>query len=254
MIWGYQGSSFRHEEFVCPLRSSYYTTDIRKSVFLKFTTGPNALVIYHSPQLVPQHPQPHLSSPLALVSSHRSLPALLKKPYSFRMDVGLARREMRIGQKESKIISIAPRAKFSQREAEGKSVVNLTVNDIAELFVMRQSDAAKYLGISLTSLKSSCRMLGLARWPYSRKRKQISELCLTSDGKRHGVNQHAILSETESSEEDTESDYTMNALANSSGETNVPAQNLNRSSASFNYLKDDQEALFLEALQHVVEK
>ncbi|EKX49643.1 hypothetical protein GUITHDRAFT_104604 [Guillardia theta CCMP2712] len=33
---------------------------------------------------------------------------------------------------------------------------------------MRQEDAAYSLGMSLTSLKTCCRKLGLARWPYAR--------------------------------------------------------------------------------------
>ncbi|EKX49105.1 hypothetical protein GUITHDRAFT_105187 [Guillardia theta CCMP2712] len=37
---------------------------------------------------------------------------------------------------------------------------------------MRQEDAAKFLGISLTSLKKACRMLGIQRWPYARLRNE----------------------------------------------------------------------------------
>lgn len=40
----------------------------------------------------------------------------------------------------------------------------------ASLFAMPQPDAARKLGICLTSFKRACRKLGLIRWPYSRKK------------------------------------------------------------------------------------
>ncbi|EKX30977.1 hypothetical protein GUITHDRAFT_122818 [Guillardia theta CCMP2712] len=41
---------------------------------------------------------------------------------------------------------------------------------IRSLFYLKQEDAAVQLGISLTSLKTACRKLGISRWPYSRTR------------------------------------------------------------------------------------
>eukprot|EP00960_Hanusia_phi_P051175 760644-Hanusia_phi.AAC.2 len=46
--------------------------------------------------------------------------------------------------------------------------VDLTLTTLDTFFDYRQQDAARLLGISLTSLKSACRQLGLKRWPYSR--------------------------------------------------------------------------------------
>ncbi|EKX48542.1 hypothetical protein GUITHDRAFT_105684 [Guillardia theta CCMP2712] len=50
--------------------------------------------------------------------------------------------------------------------------VELTVNALEQFYHMRQEDAAAILGVSLSSLKSSCRRLGISRWPYSRKRNE----------------------------------------------------------------------------------
>mmetsp|Transcript_20230 Transcript_20230/g.46013 ORF Transcript_20230/g.46013 Transcript_20230/m.46013 type:complete len:177 (-) Transcript_20230:129-659(-) len=46
--------------------------------------------------------------------------------------------------------------------------VDLDLPTIEGMFHMRQEDAAASLGISLSSLKSACRRLGVRRWPYSR--------------------------------------------------------------------------------------
>ncbi|EKX41214.1 hypothetical protein GUITHDRAFT_153887 [Guillardia theta CCMP2712] len=46
--------------------------------------------------------------------------------------------------------------------------INLKLKDISKFFHLRQSEAAKQLGISLTSLKSSCRRFGILRWPSAR--------------------------------------------------------------------------------------
>ncbi|EKX35693.1 hypothetical protein GUITHDRAFT_118183 [Guillardia theta CCMP2712] len=59
-----------------------------------------------------------------------------------------------------------------KRAGEGASAydVQLDLTIIEPLFHMRQKDAAKFLGISLTTLKRSCRLLGVQRWPYAELR------------------------------------------------------------------------------------
>ncbi|EKX36823.1 hypothetical protein GUITHDRAFT_116989 [Guillardia theta CCMP2712] len=41
---------------------------------------------------------------------------------------------------------------------------------IESLFHLRQTEAAAYLGISLTAMKAACRRVGISKWPYSRIR------------------------------------------------------------------------------------
>ena len=60
------------------------------------------------------------------------------------------------------------------KERMGGAVV-LSPASLSKLFHMRQLDAAKHLGISLTSLKSACRRIGLDRWPYERTYERMSE-------------------------------------------------------------------------------
>ncbi|EKX48541.1 hypothetical protein GUITHDRAFT_105683 [Guillardia theta CCMP2712] len=48
--------------------------------------------------------------------------------------------------------------------------VQLQESVLRPLFGIRQEDAAQYLGVSLSSLKSACRRLGIKRWPYTRSR------------------------------------------------------------------------------------
>eukprot|EP00960_Hanusia_phi_P048253 758837-Hanusia_phi.AAC.2 len=43
--------------------------------------------------------------------------------------------------------------------------IRISLNMLEPLFNLKQEDAAKQLGISLTSLKSACRKLGILRWP-----------------------------------------------------------------------------------------
>eukprot|EP00960_Hanusia_phi_P045379 757200-Hanusia_phi.AAC.2 len=44
--------------------------------------------------------------------------------------------------------------------------LELSLDSISPYFHMKQVEAAKRLGISSTSLKTACRKLGIARWPY----------------------------------------------------------------------------------------
>ena len=46
--------------------------------------------------------------------------------------------------------------------------VELDLEAVRSKFDLRLSDAAKALGISITSLKQACRKLGVARWPRRR--------------------------------------------------------------------------------------
>ncbi|EKX42492.1 hypothetical protein GUITHDRAFT_111464 [Guillardia theta CCMP2712] len=57
------------------------------------------------------------------------------------------------------------------RHADGSITVRkvqLNESNLRPLFDIRQEDAAQLLGVSLSSLKSACRRLGINRWPYTR--------------------------------------------------------------------------------------
>eukprot|EP00960_Hanusia_phi_P048939 759268-Hanusia_phi.AAC.1 len=62
------------------------------------------------------------------------------------------------------------RSRNEQSSIAKKESLSLVREDIVRLFDMRQTDAAKMLGISLTALKCVCRKLGIMKWPYSRFR------------------------------------------------------------------------------------
>ncbi|EKX36755.1 hypothetical protein GUITHDRAFT_117053 [Guillardia theta CCMP2712] len=62
----------------------------------------------------------------------------------------------------SVLIQARPRASDQRR------YIRLDLLTISSLFHLRQLEAARILGISLTSLKSACRRLGVERWPYTR--------------------------------------------------------------------------------------
>ncbi|EKX48071.1 hypothetical protein GUITHDRAFT_151919 [Guillardia theta CCMP2712] len=70
---------------------------------------------------------------------------------------------------------LAPRlAHVFPRKKRGESRrfqdhVSISLEDIMQLSHLRQADAARTMGISLTAFKSACRQLGLTRWPYSRQ-------------------------------------------------------------------------------------
>jgi len=54
------------------------------------------------------------------------------------------------------------------RRKAGASVV-LRKQEICKLFAQSQGEAAKQLGISITTLKKVCRKMGIVRWPFSRR-------------------------------------------------------------------------------------
>ena len=56
------------------------------------------------------------------------------------------------------------------RHSRQRQTVRLDWAELSQLFHLKQTEAADYLGISLTSLKSASRKLGLERWPYLRDR------------------------------------------------------------------------------------
>ncbi|EKX42781.1 hypothetical protein GUITHDRAFT_111150 [Guillardia theta CCMP2712] len=62
-------------------------------------------------------------------------------------------------------VSIAPRPRPG---SSAPSHVSLSLQALSPLFHTPQDQAAHVLGISLTSLKSACRRLGISRWPYKR--------------------------------------------------------------------------------------
>ena len=51
---------------------------------------------------------------------------------------------------------------------KGRLPVKVDRETVESLFGVPQPDAARALGISLTSLKQVCRKLGVTRWPYQR--------------------------------------------------------------------------------------
>ncbi|EKX37966.1 hypothetical protein GUITHDRAFT_115937 [Guillardia theta CCMP2712] len=61
------------------------------------------------------------------------------------------------------------------RHSLSRDMVQLSLPLLSSLFHLKQPLAADSLGISLTSLKTACRRLGLRRWPYERDREQERE-------------------------------------------------------------------------------
>ena len=65
-------------------------------------------------------------------------------------------------------VSLRPRRRPGETE-EPRAPVEVTLQALTARFGMRQADAARSLGIALTTCKLLCRRLGIERWPYSRK-------------------------------------------------------------------------------------
>ncbi|EKX33306.1 hypothetical protein GUITHDRAFT_120520 [Guillardia theta CCMP2712] len=65
---------------------------------------------------------------------------------------------------------VFPRRKRGEKERNSQKSLVLGLNDIKNMFHMRQTEAAAFLGISLTAMKNACRRVGVSRWPYSRHR------------------------------------------------------------------------------------
>jgi HrpA-like RNA helicase len=75
-------------------------------------------------------------------------------------------------------VHLFPRRKAGLKEAsppaKGRAPILVSYQAIASFFGQPQTDAARQLGISLTTLKQVCRKLGLTRWPYMRPCKSAS--------------------------------------------------------------------------------
>ena len=95
-------------------------------------------------------------------------------------------------------ISVFPRRKIGGlAPSKHRAPVTLDYQALEGLFDLPQPDAARELGIALTTLKHACRRLGVSRWPYSRKRMDCSESG-AADGaadERHAASQCTALSD-----------------------------------------------------------
>eukprot|EP00960_Hanusia_phi_P072833 767884-Hanusia_phi.AAC.3 len=72
---------------------------------------------------------------------------------------------------------VHPRRKRGEN-ARSISEVTVTLKDIQDLFHLRQEAAAQTLGISLTAFKTACRQLGVAKWPYARRRLETEQTAI----------------------------------------------------------------------------
>ena len=75
-----------------------------------------------------------------------------------------------------------------RRTSKGRPAARVDVNSMRTMFGMPQPEAAKALGVSLTTLKQACRRLGLSRWPYRRPSKanpRVSADTLNVPGHQH---------------------------------------------------------------------
>eukprot|EP00960_Hanusia_phi_P011604 338747-Hanusia_phi.AAC.3 len=70
--------------------------------------------------------------------------------------------------------NVFPRRKKGESARSSTCSLSLSLVDIKSLFYMRQSEAATFLGISLTAMKNACRRVGISRWPYSRQRPDVT--------------------------------------------------------------------------------
>uniref|UniRef100_A0A7S0E9H0 RWP-RK domain-containing protein n=1 Tax=Hanusia phi TaxID=3032 RepID=A0A7S0E9H0_9CRYP len=75
----------------------------------------------------------------------------------------------------SRRIKIIPRPRCKPGKENSSAPISIDVALIQSLFHMRQSNAAEYLGISVTSLKTACRRMGINKWPYNRWPAQTEE-------------------------------------------------------------------------------
>ena len=66
-------------------------------------------------------------------------------------------------------VRLRPRRRTWDRNRPKHEEVDLTVEALTALFGMRLADAARSLGVSVTTFKAVCRRLGIERWPYSRR-------------------------------------------------------------------------------------
>ncbi|EKX37889.1 hypothetical protein GUITHDRAFT_115862 [Guillardia theta CCMP2712] len=83
--------------------------------------------------------------------------------------------------------NVFPRRKKGESERSSNCSLSLSLVDIKSLFYMRQSEAATFLGISLTAMKNACRRVGISRWPYSRQRPDM-----VNQNKSQGENTQSV--------------------------------------------------------------
>ena len=58
------------------------------------------------------------------------------------------------------------------RDSNRRDNILLDLSSVSALYHLKLSQAAQALGISLTSLKTACRKLGIDRWPYRRREEE----------------------------------------------------------------------------------
>jgi hypothetical protein len=117
-------------------------------------------------------------------------------------------------------VHLFPRRKQGEWDcppAKGRSPVLISRDSISALFCHPQGEAARTLGVSLTTLKQVCRKLGVPRWPYMRVSKQRLLVLRESGTDNHQLGDLADSTMSESddasccskaqTEEDCASDY-----------------------------------------------
>ncbi|EKX44174.1 hypothetical protein GUITHDRAFT_109958 [Guillardia theta CCMP2712] len=70
---------------------------------------------------------------------------------------------------------VMPRKKQGGQMPSSKEIVALSYAKICSLFHLRQIEAARELGISLSALKTACRALGIFKWPNNRNSDAANE-------------------------------------------------------------------------------
>jgi hypothetical protein len=65
-------------------------------------------------------------------------------------------------------VHLRPRRRTWDRNRELRETVDLTAEALTALFGMRAPDAARSVGIGVSTFKKICRRLGIERWPDSR--------------------------------------------------------------------------------------
>ena len=94
-------------------------------------------------------------------------------------------------------VSLFPRRKHGgSPPAKHRTPVTLDYETLESLFDIPQPDAARELGIALTTLKHACRRLGVARWPYSRKRAPPGARALASASSQQSASSDCSTSES----------------------------------------------------------
>jgi hypothetical protein len=76
-------------------------------------------------------------------------------------------------------VQLFPRRKAGDtvHPEKGRQPLKVDLDTVYSMFGMPQAEAARLLGLSLTTLKQVCRKLGVSRWPYTRKCKRSKRPC-----------------------------------------------------------------------------